>query len=326
MSRALRRNARGQRGAALLLALLILTLIVTLAANMVWQQWRALQVETAERARTQSAWILSGALDWARLILREDEKNNQRDPADHLGEPWAVPLAEARLSSFLAADRDNNAPDDADALDAFLSGVITDAQSRWNLRRLINAKGEVVPEELAVLQRLCEAAQLGSGMANQIASAAARAWAPAQGGGADDGLIAPQRLSQWQWAGIDPKALELLEPWVIILPVADAGLNVNTAPAEVITATVEGMSAGLARRLVQDRQREPLKQLGSGASLNYFAPQTNFNALAVTSRYFIVQGRLRLEGQVLEERSLVERRNLEMVVLSRERVSRREGP
>ena len=34
-----------QRGAALLTALIIVTLVVTLAAAMVWQQWRAVQVE-----------------------------------------------------------------------------------------------------------------------------------------------------------------------------------------------------------------------------------------------------------------------------------------
>ncbi len=78
---------RAQRGAALLMAMIIVTLVVTLAGAMVWQQWRAVQVEAAERARTQSAWILTGALDWARLILREDAgvvgavqhvRNNQR--------------------------------------------------------------------------------------------------------------------------------------------------------------------------------------------------------------------------------------------------------
>ena len=82
---------------------------------MVWQQWRAVQVEAAERARVQSAWILTGALDWARLILREDARSR---PADRLDEPWAVPLAEARLSTFLAADKDNT----DDAPEAFLSG------------------------------------------------------------------------------------------------------------------------------------------------------------------------------------------------------------
>ena len=114
----MRHAPRRQRGAALLLAMLILTLVATMASGMVWQQWRAIQVESAERARTQSAWILSGALDWARLILREDARTGG---ADHLGEPWAVPLAEARLSSFLAADRDNNSAAESDGLEAFLS-------------------------------------------------------------------------------------------------------------------------------------------------------------------------------------------------------------
>jgi hypothetical protein len=60
-----------------------------------------------KRSRVQSAWVLTGALDWARLILREDARSGG---ADHLGEPWAVPLQEARLSTFLAADRNNTAP------------------------------------------------------------------------------------------------------------------------------------------------------------------------------------------------------------------------
>ena len=38
---------RSQRGAALLLAMLILALVTTLAAGMLWQQWRAVQVEEA---------------------------------------------------------------------------------------------------------------------------------------------------------------------------------------------------------------------------------------------------------------------------------------
>jgi general secretion pathway protein K len=321
---------RSQRGAALLLALLILTLVTTLAAGMVWQQWRALQIETAERARTQSAWILGGALDWARLILREDAKD--RANTDHLGEPWAVPLAEARLSSFLAADRNNNASDSTDALEAFLSGTIIDAQSRWNMRRLIGADGEPVPAEVRVLQRLVEAAQLPAGTADALTAAAVRAWGPLAPSGPSGanagGLVPPQRLSQWQWAGVPAEALAKLEPWVVILPNSTAVLNVNTAPAEVIAAVVEGMSLGAARRLVQERQREPLKDLSQPATLAYFPPQPTFDPTTVTiaSRYFIVQGRLRLEGQILEERSLVERQpGLQMVVLSRERVASREN-
>ena len=321
------RTRSHQRGAALLLAMLILTLVATLAAGMVWQQWRAIQVEAAERARAQSAWILSGALDWARLILREDARTGG---ADHLGEPWAVPLAEARLSSFLAADRDNNSAAEADGVEAFLSGSITDAQSRWNLRRLINDKGEIVPAARLVLQRLCDQAGVPSDSAERIAQALRRAWAPsvapAAAGDGAGAAIAPQRLADLLWLGIEPDTLRRLEPWVIVLPGSEARVNVNTAPAEVIAAAVAGMSLGSAQRLVQERQRTPLRDLAVEPARNYFpaGPPTLLDGVGVSSSHFIVQGRLRLGERVLEERSLVVRDQLDIVVRSRERVNLRD--
>jgi general secretion pathway protein K len=321
-----RPSSPAQRGAALLLAMLIMTLVTTLAAGMVWQQWRAIQVEAAERGRTQAAWILLGALDWARLILREDARNNANDPRDHLGEPWAVPLAEARLSSFLAADRDNNSVAENDSLDAFLSGSITDAQSRWNLRRLIDAEGKPDPREVKVLQRLCDQGGATGDCANRITSALAKAWPAA--GSTSVAAIAPQRLSQLAWLGIDADTIKRIEPWVDVLPDLQAKVNVNTAPAEVIAAVVEDMSLGNAQRLVQDRQRTPLKDLGSPTALGYFPvnPKRPLGeVLSVSTNFFIIQGRLRLEERVLEERSLVQRVQLEIVVKSRERVNLREG-
>ena len=113
-----------ERGAALLLAMLTVTLVATLSAAALWQQWRSAEVEAAERRRLQAGWILVGALDWARLILREDGRGNRNSGAsDHLGEPWATPLEEARLSSFLAADKNNSAEE---LMPAFLSGEMVD--------------------------------------------------------------------------------------------------------------------------------------------------------------------------------------------------------
>ena len=148
---------RRQRGVALLLAMIVVALITAAAAAMAWQQERAVAIEGAERARAQSAWILNGALDWARLILREDERAARRGggAVDSLDEPWAQPLAEARLSSFLAADRDNNADGGPEA---FISGAIEDAQSRFNLRGVVDATGQVDAAQLAALVRLVELA------------------------------------------------------------------------------------------------------------------------------------------------------------------------
>ena len=303
--------------------MLIMTLVTTLAAGMVWQQYRAIQVEGAERARTQAAWILSGALDWARLILREDGRTSAQ--SDHLGEPWAVPLAEARLSTFLAADSNSNSVAENDSLEAFLSGSITDAQSRWNLRRLVDAEGKSVEAEVKALQRLCDAAGATGDCASRIVAALVRAWGPAGSDDSKAGAIEPKRLSQLAWLGIDSDTLKRLEPFVILLPDRQLKINLNTASAEVIAAVVEGY-LGNAQRLVQDRQRAHLRNLDAAAQYFPSPPRPLGQVADVNTSYFIVQGRLRLEERLLEERSLVHRTGgTTLTVVSRERVSLREG-
>ena len=42
----MKRSSGSQRGAALLTAMIIVTLVATLATSMIWQQWRAVQVES----------------------------------------------------------------------------------------------------------------------------------------------------------------------------------------------------------------------------------------------------------------------------------------
>jgi len=123
-------------GAALLTAMLTVVLVASLASAMLWQQWRGVEIEAAQRTRVQSAWILTGALDWARLILREDARQGG---ADHLAEPWAIALAPARLSTFLAAQQGQTVVADSSegVEEAFLSGHIEDLQARLNVSNLL---------------------------------------------------------------------------------------------------------------------------------------------------------------------------------------------
>jgi general secretion pathway protein K len=310
-------SALRQRGAALLMALIIVTLIVTLAGAMVWQQWRAVQVEAAERARTQSAWILTGALDWARLILREDVRTGG---ADHLGEPWAVPLAEARLSTFLAADKDNT----DDAPDAFLSGVITDEQSRYNLSNLVD-QGKIVPDELAALERLCQAVGVAADTAARIAEGVRDATAaPGTPGASANAALPPHDVSQLAWFGINVEALRRLEPYVTLLPVRTL-VNANTAGREVLVAAIKGLDLASAERLVQVRQRSHFKTAAEVlAQIPGLAAGAN-PTIGVVSNFFEVRGRLRLNDRVLEQRSLVERRGIDVVLLRREQVASRDA-
>jgi general secretion pathway protein K len=305
---------RSQRGGALLLAMLILTLVASLAAGMVWQQYRAIQVEAAERARTQAAWILLGALDWARLILREDARTGG---ADHLGEPWAVPLAEARLSSFLAADR--NVAEDNEGLQAFLSGQIADAQARYNLRHLVDDEGKLVATQVQALQKLCDAAGAPTDTAGRLAEGLRASWALEPGA-----LLAPHDVGGLSRFGLDADTLQRLREWIVLLP-QRTPLNLNTAPREVIAAVVEGVDLSSAERLVTTRARTPFVSLAAAQALLPGVP-LDPNRVAVASRYFEVRGRLRLDDRVLEDRSLVERRQLDVVQLTRERVNRVAAP
>jgi general secretion pathway protein K len=307
------RPRRGQRGAALLVAMVILTLVATLAAGMVWQQWRALQVETAERARMQAAWILTGALDWARLILREDGRN---PGIDHLGEPWAVPLAEARLSTFLAVDRENNAAAVDDGPEAFLSGQISDAQALFNLRNLVDQEGKVDAAALRALRRLCENVDVPASVANALAEQLHAAWS-------DDGnsnLLAPHSVAELTWLGISREHVEALSPWLVMLP-TPAMINLNTAPREVLLAVLEGLDTAGAERLVQARDREPFRSVEQAKALFGEESPVKFNGVSVSTNHFFVQGRIRLGDRVLEERSLVRRIDRDIVTLDRKRVS-----
>ena len=311
-----RPRALHQRGAALLTAMIIVTLVVTLSAAMVWQQFRAVQVEQAERSRTQSAWILNGALDWAVLILREDGRTGG---PDHLGEPWAVPLAEARLSTFLAADRDHT----DDGPEAFLSGSIVDLQARYNLRNLYN-DSTVITEEVEALQRLCTAIGVGPEVATTLATALTAAQVRGTDENRPDSPLMPRSVTQLGWLGIGADTVRRLAPHVTLLP-ARTPVNVNTASREVLSAVIKGLDLASAERLVQVRQRSHFRTLQEvEAQVPTVAP-LNPQALAVSSNYFEVRGKLRLADRVLEQRSVVQRQGRNASVLQREVVAAHES-
>jgi general secretion pathway protein K len=311
----IRITAQHQRGSALLLAMVIMTLVVTLAAGMIWQHARAIQIESAERARAQSAWMLNGALDWAGLIVREDLIKSTED---HLGEPWAVPLAEARLTTFLAADRSGVADADAveDAPDAFLSGAITDAQARWNLRNLIGQDGKVVLKQFDALQRLCDKAGVPGGTAQLLADNYHAAWL-----GGERAPVMPAVMRDLPWLGIDRAVVAQLGNFITLLP-TPTKLNINTASAEVMAAVLDAPE-GLAQGLVETRKRAHFKnaQAALKGTLKDEQLAAVGNDIDVKTDYFEVRGRMRLDDRVLEEMSIVRRQGRVVTPVHRERIN-----
>jgi len=321
-----------QRGAALLTALLIVVLVTTLSAAMLWRQARSIQIEIADRGRAQADWVLQGALDWARLILREDGLANTRassGASDNLGEVWAVPLAEARLSSFLAQD-DNKSADAGP--DAFLSGHIEDAQALFNLRNLeeqapSNDTAALAKQafHLNAARRIFVRAGMSASLAEDvrkklIAASTAGKGEPGQG----NTPLRPARIEQLRWFGLNDEQVARLAKFAVLLP-ASTPLNVNTAQREVL-ADVLGVDLGVADAIVRTRQSKAF----TATTMDRFKsllPQDVATAsaavTAATTSYFFVEGQLRMDDRVLAQRSLVSRGNgNDIQVRDRQRLQR----
>jgi general secretion pathway protein K len=341
--RHLRFQAR-QCGAALLAAMLTVTLVATFAAAALWQQWRSVEIETAERARVQAAWILTGALDWLGLILRADAK--LAGTPDHLGEIWAVPLNEARLSSFLAIDK--NASDTE--REAFLSGRVIDLQSRLNVMNLVGGTSTpavaafsrlfvqlgLPPDQVMALKTSLESAMPEKVPPTPPAPSQANQPTPVPPVPSPTpqpvpqpnptSLLMPERVDQLAWLELPRETLAVLEPYITLLPQATP-VNLNTASVEVIYASTPKLDMAGAQRLVAARERKPFNTVNDanaqvpGPEGDFFKDPTH----SISSQFFEVIGQLRLEQTVVQERSVLQRigtgsaQQVKINIISRER-------
>ena len=310
-----------QKGAAILTAMLTVTLVAALSAAALWQQWRGIEVETAERERLQAAWILQGALDWARLILREDARSG--NSVDHLAEPWAVPLQEARLSTFLATTQSDTTSQGLE--EAFLSGQIVDLQGRLNVRNLVK-DGQVDLPSARAFGRLFETLRLPQG---QLTTLIAGMRAALETDAADKDTrgarasgprpLLPRTTEQLAWLGLSAPVVAALRPFVAVLPRYTV-VNLNTAPVEVVYASILSATMADAQRLVAARAQSHFRNL---ADINRLIGSQDGAVTddrhGVSSSYFEVSGQVRLGDRTVLEHSLVQRDNLKVSVLWRER-------
>ena len=328
-------NKSSQSGAALLMAMLIVALVSTLAAAAMWQQWRGVEVEAAERSRVQSVWLLTGGLDWSRLILRQDALSAPSNEYDHLAEPWAMPLSESRLSTFLSGTP--GAAETDDTRNAFLSGSITDLQSRMNIGNLV-VGGQLSLGWRLRFERLFSALNLPSGELTLLVQGMEAAYPKKGSTASSDAALPPTQMDQLVWFGLSPSTIEALKPHAALISVRQMlAVNLNTASAEVIyatgiddpTSTTPNPGGGLtmsnARALVEQRSSTFFRAgLVSVVATNLRIEEgllSNTQLFSVTSNHFEVRGRLRLDDLALEELSTLKRDGRNVTISSRRRTT-----
>jgi len=329
----MRRRSR-QAGVAVITALLLTTLAVTIVASLFWQQQVQVRSMENQRLHLQTKWIMRGALDWARLILQQD-KNSNPTVTSETG-PWATPLAETRLDDYVERERVAN-----EKFDATLSGRVTDAQARYNLYNLVQ-KGIPDPVQVQVFRRLLQRLSLNPSLAQSLAEEVALSQSAAvdpggaggtggtggTGGLGGSGLAGssngprrePLELIRVEdllsVSGFTQPMIEKLREFVIVLP-GSTNVNVNTAPAEVLAALAD-CSVSEAATIIQFRRRTPFNTATDFS--NYLASQTSKTLPAdvkvdVKSDFFLVLSHVRLDRAALDTQSLIGRRGKGPVLL-----------
>ncbi|MBU9135757.1 type II secretion system minor pseudopilin GspK [Burkholderia multivorans] len=336
---------RGERGAAIITALLVVALAAILVSGMLWRQQVQVRRIENQRMLAQAQWVARGALDWTRMILRSE--GDTAPGITYLGGIWAVPIAKTKLSDFLGRIGAPNQGGD----DTYISGSIEDAQAKFNLRNLIASPAPGVLQlnvaQLAAFQRLLTTLGYDGAFAKRIAlqvraglmHSATRFQLPTLPGGGmaptapvmggdtqaggftdDPGLADSERGpapltmtsvdSLLDVDGVTPEMVARLRPFVTVLPTTTP-VNMNTAPAEVIAALVPGMSVSSAQALVARRETVFFRNVGDVqlALRGAGAPGVQLDAslIDVNSSYFVVHGRIQHDRAEVDRTSLVYR-------------------
>lgn len=285
-----------QRGLALIIAMLVAALAAAVAISLATAQaqWSAQVSHRRDHVQAQS--IALAGIQWARQILDVDARSTT---IDYLGEPWALPLPATPVEN------------------GSVEGSIVDAQSLLNVNNL--ASGAHAAFEHVRFERLFEALRIPPATLAAIVDWVDQDNVPQPGGaedawyetGAPPGLAAnmPAILIQelGPVRGMTAATMAGLMRYVTALP-ADTPLNVNTASAQLLAATLANVDREQLAALVASRAQRPF------ASIADFRERAPAGAAAgdeamytVKSRYFLVSVRARQGDTIAQARALVDR-------------------
>lgn len=265
-----------ERGAALVLALLVMALAAALASVSAVRVSRWLDRLQDERDDAQMAQLAKAALDWSCNVLEQDLRQGN---TDHAGEAWAQPLPPIPTEGG-----------------GTLEGRIEDATARFNLNNLLTAEGKADPAWLAAYSRLLARLGLPESLASRLSTWVQK---PAREAGAPPSpstlrpagrpLRHPGELAAIP--GYSPEVMARLLPHIAVLP-GRTTVNANTADADVLYALADSGREGLTA-LLEERQRIPFKDKADvAARLARLRIGLDGSLVDVASGWFLVHGRM----------------------------------
>lgn len=310
-----RRN--GQRGVALITAMLIAALVTVAAVAMASRQTLDMR-RTGNMLEVDQAYMYALGMEaLAAQVLVQDKKDT--GDIDTLNEDWAIPLPPTTIEG------------------GAISGSLADMQASFNLNNTVDTKQKADPVQIKMFQSLLqqvskanEDVQISPFVANRVAD-----WIDADlntsADGAEDleylGADTPYRAANRFMAspselgailGVSPVDVDVLMPFVSTLPVPTT-INVNTAPAEVIMTLDEKITESIAGTLVEYRKENPFKDKTDFEQklLSDYDIKIDNKLFDIKSNYFMVSVDATIGRTHLTMYSLLERINDKVATLSR---------
>ncbi|WP_172597568.1 type II secretion system minor pseudopilin GspK [Sulfuriflexus mobilis] len=266
-------------GTALITALLVVALASVAAAAMLKQQHldirRAGNVFNADQAGlyTQSAEA------WVIQVLLRDKRDTK---TDSLADSWAT-LREP-----------------IDIEDGKIQVQVEDLQGRFNLNNLLDKAGKPSKDERERFQRLLGLLELDTDLVFPILDWIDSDINASFPGGAEDNeylrlepahrtanapFVSSSELLQVK--GIGSADYERLKPYVTALP-GQVEININTASAVILAASIQGMDLAEAEALVEARPEEGYADVSTFRSTQALNGRT-VKGISVSSDYFSIK-------------------------------------
>jgi len=277
---------RCQRGAALIVAMLLTALGAAVATQMIVPLSGWLDREYRARDTQASYTLADAAASWAITVLAGDLRLG---PIDHYGELWATPLPPTPVEG------------------GTIEGRITDLQARFNLNNLA-PRGIKSAPNIALAKSLFAQAGVAPALVDTLADAVDRDELT------DDGQSERQRygralrnapltrLAQLvEVPGFSDEHVRLLSARVVVLPEASP-INANTASRALIATAFPGASAEVLDRAIARRTQQPFASgddlaaaLGQPALAGVFSANSQYFAVEAVIRFERVVHRLQLQ-------------------------------
>jgi general secretion pathway protein K len=296
------RRQRPQRGAAIVTALLVVTLASVIVSALFYRESVAVRSIENRLALSQTRWVERAALDWAKVILRSDQT-----PYDHQADVWGTPVVDTQLDETVTG----GAKIGDSARNAFLAGSVTDAQAKFNVNTLVDANGNPSPVHQAAMTKLMTLLGLPESLVQQALARILKTRTRS----VDDNQVPPSAIRLIQFGdlrdilGFEESVMRALEPYVTVLPDETTTVNLNTASAEVIAAMIPNVQLSAVKSFVAQRDRLPLPTLSAANAQMGMDTSVTLDAtlLSVNTRYFWVHGLIRYDRVQSQTETLIRR-------------------